>query len=117
MKPRVLIVEDNHLLAADLAELVQQYLDAEPVHVASVKEALPMVTAEIALAFLDIEVLNGQSFPVARKLKDHNVPFVFISGNRPSSLPPDLEQVPFLPKPVTPMRLVSLAKTLSDAFQ
>ena len=43
MKPKVLIVEDDFLLAAALAEFVQQDLEVEPVHVASVKETLQII--------------------------------------------------------------------------
>ena len=121
MKPKVLIVEDDFLLAASLAEFVQQDLKAEPVHVVSVKEALQIVPdkippEEIAIAILDIELVDGESFPIARKLKEKNVPFVFVSGNNPESLPPDLRHVPFLPKPVDAWHLVRVAKTLSSAF-
>ena len=117
MRPKVLIVEDNFLLAAYLAELIQQVLDAEPLLAKSVKEALQITPDELAIAFLDIEVVDGESFPVARKLKEKKVPFVFVSGNEPSSLPPDLKDVPFLPKPVNPSHLVRIAKALSSAFQ
>lgn len=58
-------------MAAALAEFVQQDLEAEPVHVASVKKALQIIPEkiapeEIAIAIFDIEVLDGQSFPVGR---------------------------------------------------
>jgi DNA-binding LytR/AlgR family response regulator len=121
MKPTVLIVEDDFLLAVNLAEVVQQELNAEPVLVASVAEALQIVPdkiapEKIALAFLDIEILDGKSYPIARKLIEYNVPVIFVSGNEHSSLPEDLKDVPFLPKPVASGRLVKLAKTLSSAF-
>lgn len=68
------------------------------------------------LAFLDIEVADGKTFPAARKLIENNIPFIFVSGNEPTSLPDDLKDVPFLSKPVATGRLVRLAKALSSAF-
>ena len=38
MKPHVLILEDNYFLAENLAEIVQQDLDGEPVAVSTVAE-------------------------------------------------------------------------------
>ena len=116
MKPQVLIVEDNFLLTLNLAEVVQQDLDAEPVFASSVSEALKIDPHGIDLAFLDIEVLDGKSYPVARKLIENTVPLIFISGNESASLPADLRDVPFLAKPVVTRRLVRLCKALSSAF-
>ena len=116
MKPQVLILEDNFVLAENLAEIVQQDLDGEPVAVSTVAEALKCIPDGIALAFLDIELLDGTSYPAARKLMLNKIPFVFVSGNDPASLPEDFKDIPFLSKPVSPGRLVRLSKALSNAF-
>jgi DNA-binding LytR/AlgR family response regulator len=116
MKPLVLILEDDFLIAANLEDVVQDDLDAEPIGVSTVSEALTIIPGDIALAFLNIEVRDGKSYAVARKLKEHNIPFIVVSGNEQGALPQDLKEVPFLAKPVTPGRLVRLAKTLSSAF-
>jgi DNA-binding LytR/AlgR family response regulator len=116
MKPHVLIVEDDFLLAANLEDIVQQDLNAEPIGVSTVSEALKIIPDNLALAFLDIEVRDGKSYPVARKLVENSIPFIIVSGNDRKSLPEDLKDSPFLTKPVATGRLVRLAKTLSDAF-
>jgi DNA-binding LytR/AlgR family response regulator len=116
MKPHVLILEDNFLLAANLEDVVQDDLNAEPIGVSTVSEALKLIPDDIALAFLDIEVRDGNSYPVARKLMAHNIPCIIVSGNDQSTLPDDLKEVPFLSKPVATGRLVRLAKALSKAF-
>ena len=116
MKPHVLIVEDNFILAAHLAEVVQEDLAAEPLTATTVSVALGIIPDNIVLALLDIEVADGKTYPAARKLKENNIPFIFVSGNEIASLPDDLQDVPFLPKPVATGRLVGLAKTLSSAF-
>jgi DNA-binding response OmpR family regulator len=116
MKPHVLILEDNFLLAAHLEEVVQDDLQADPIGVSSVAEALEIIPDEIALAVLDIEVRDGKSYPVARKLMRNDIPCIIVSGNTPSTLPDDLKGVPFLSKPVASGRLVRLAKTLCSDF-
>lgn len=114
MKPTVLIVEDNFFLAADLAELVQEDLKSEPVLARTVKEGHQAVQNNLAIAFLDIELPDGMSYPVARKLVEIGVPVVFISGNDRASVPEDLRNVPFLRKPVVLRHLIILAKALSE---
>ena len=116
MKPHVLIVEDNYLLAANLIEVVQQDLDAEPVAVATVSEALKIIPDDLSIALLDIEVRDGKTYAAARKLMENSIPFIFVSGNESASLPDDLKEIPFLSKPVAAGRLVRLVKALSNAF-
>jgi two-component SAPR family response regulator len=116
MKPHVLILEDNFLLAENLCEVVERHLDGEPVAVSTVSEALGKIPHNIDLAFLDIELADGKSYPAARKLKQNNIPFIFVSGNERASLPDDLKDMPFLSKPVPAGRLVRLYRALSRAF-
>ena len=96
MKPNVLSVEDDFIQAANLAEVVQQDLDAEPVAVASVTEALKIIPDDIDLASLDIELVDGKSYPVARKLIDNEIPVIFVSANARAFRPDDLKDIPFL---------------------
>jgi hypothetical protein len=78
--------------------------------------AIGKIPDAIVLAVLDIEVDDGKTYPAARKLKANNIPFIFVSGNEPSTLPQDLKDEPFLSKPVDKGHLVRLAKQLSTAF-
>lgn len=116
MKPHVLIVEDDFLQAANLAEVVQQHLDAQPVAVASVSEALKVIPDNIELAILDIEVVDGKSYPAARRLMQNDIPIIFVSANARASLPDDLKEIPFLSKPFVPDNLVRLSKALTPAL-
>lgn len=116
MKPHVLIVEDDFLQAANLAEVVEQHLDAEPLAVASVSEALKIIPDNIELAILDIEVVGGKSYPAARKLMRNDIPIIFVSANARAFLPDDLKEIPFLSKPFVPGNLVRLSKALNPAF-
>ena len=99
-----------------MEEVVQEDLRARPIGVSTVAEALEIIPDGIRFAVLDIEVRDGQSFAVARKLKESEIPFIFVSGNDSRSVPEDLKDVPFLSKPVATGRVVRLAKTLTTVF-
>lgn len=116
MKPNVLIVEDNFLLCADIADLVADRLNATPVTADSIAKAMKLVCDDIAFAFLDIDVSDGESYPVAQKLMDNEIPIVFVSGKDQDLLPDEFSDVPFVSKPASPRVLVQLAKSLSSAF-
>jgi two-component SAPR family response regulator len=116
MRPHVLIVEDNFLLSECLVDIVQEDLFAEALTATCVSVALGIIPDDIVLAFLDIEVEDGKTYPAARKLMANNIPFIFVSGNEPASLPDDLKEAPFLSKPVDPGRLIKLAKVLCSEF-
>jgi hypothetical protein len=94
MKPQVLIVEDNFLLSSHLAEIVETTLKAKPIVASSVSEAMRAVADSFVLAFLDIQIVEGNSYPVARSL---------IAC-----------QVPVMMKPYVTHALVGLAKSMCD---
>src|SRR4051812_18106087 len=100
---RVLIVEDDPMVALDLEAIVLGAADADVEVANSVKDA-SRVLRESAFdaALLDIDVLDGKTFAVAHLLAECGTPFVFVSGARQDEVPPPLRQVPFLPKPYDP---------------
>ena len=97
--PRVLIVEDEPLVAMDLESIVLGVIAADVVVVASVSGARQAMAAPLDFALLDIEVTDGRTFEIARELQRNGAAFVFISGARPEALPPDLRGAPFISKP------------------
>jgi DNA-binding LytR/AlgR family response regulator len=97
--PRVLIVEDEPLVAMDLELTVKEIIAAEIVVAPSVSRARQAMAEPLDFAFLDIEVTDGKTFEIALELRRNEVPFVFVSGARPEAVPPDLRGAPFIPKP------------------
>src|SRR5271154_4843468 len=97
-KPRVLIVEDEPMVAMDLEATVREITSAEIVVVATVSGARRAMAAPLDFAFLNIEVTDGKTFEIALELQRNEVPFVFVSGSR-EALPHDLRSAPFIPKP------------------
>lgn len=104
----ILIVEDEPLIAMDLAGAVE---DLEGVVIgpfSSVAAALELLeTLSIAAAILDANLLDRDITPVALRLACAGVPLVVYTG---TGLPPELaEQHPSLPvllKPATAQRVV-----------
>jgi CheY-like chemotaxis protein len=116
VKPNVLIVEDNAILGLDMLEVVRKELLAEPVLVTCVADAITIIPGSFDLALLDINLLDGKSYPVARKLIENDIPFIFVSANESSSLPHDLQDRPFMSKPVERKLLVKMACSLNKLF-
>jgi two-component SAPR family response regulator len=117
MKPHVLILEDNFIISYDMAGLVTENLHAKPILARSVECALKLIPDDIAFAFLDIDVLDGVSYPVAQKLVDNHIPFIFLSAKNRSTLPEKFSKTPFLSKPFDGNNLMQLTKSLTSAFE
>lgn len=87
---RVLIVEDEFLLAVMLEEILT---DQECVIVGSyarVPEALvPAAEEQIDLAILDVNVAGEKVFPVAEMLDGRGIPFILLTGYGDIAVPAD----------------------------
>lgn len=104
----VLLVEDEAFVAMD----IQMTLEDEGWTVAgpfpSTSEALSYLEDnKPTCAILDVRLLDGDVFPVADKLRDTNIPFVFHSGHADGrALEQIYPQSAFCPKPCLPTSLV-----------
>src|SRR5215217_5369653 len=93
---RLLVVEDDYMIAADVAQRLEE-IGAEVVGPAgSIEAALALIDA----AVLDVNLGTTRSDPVADALRAHNVPFVFVTGYDDVMLPPLYAEVPRCEKPV-----------------
>ncbi|WP_367345979.1 response regulator [Stenotrophomonas bentonitica] len=95
----ILLVEDE----LDIADLVEQALsesDRSITHAGSVTEALGLIeSATFDVAVLDIELRDGLVTPVADKLADLGIPYVFASAVYDQVVPARHRHAPFVPKP------------------
>jgi CheY-like chemotaxis protein len=108
MGKRVLIVEDDALVADQMAALVEDQLDCVSLVTGCVRDALAFV--DVDFGFLDIALPDGTAFSVANRLRERGIPFVFVSASDPKTLPPQLANAPFLRKPVTAPALLAAAR-------
>jgi DNA-binding response OmpR family regulator len=112
---KILIVEDNFLIAQDLRDMMRE---------AGCAICGPAPSSAIALALLRDEMPDGvlldvglrdtDASPVARELVVRGVPFLLVTAYERGQLPELLRERPCLSKPYTRETLLSLA---SRTFQ
>jgi DNA-binding response OmpR family regulator len=112
--PRVLVVEDESLLAETLCDLMRD-AGFEPVGpAATVDAALRLVEqAKIDVAVLDIRLAWETSFPVAYALRARGIPLVFLSSYPRSHLPDDLGNAILIEKPFSSPLLIQTVRRLA----
>lgn len=114
---RVLLVEDNYLIAMLMTDVLRSFGCDIVGPVASVDDALEKVkSAELDAAVLDINVIGGSSAPIAEELSERGVPYLFVTGyGSPKVLSEGLRQKLRLNKPVDERTLkLSLIKVMSE---
>ena len=114
---RVLVVEDEMLLAMELESLLELQGCAIIGPVSTVGRALSLVDNErVDVALLDLN-LNGQpAAPVAAALTAQGVPFVLVTGYGESqSSEPELQGAPRVDKPVNHQELVRALEHVLEA--
>ena len=99
MTVRILIVEDDPLIAIDLAAIVEAQGCEVLGTFASAAAASEHLDETVDFALLDIDVADGKSFGLATALKRREVPFAFVSGSHRSEIPAYLANVLLIPKP------------------
>ncbi|NJL07462.1 MAG: response regulator [Methylacidiphilales bacterium] len=97
---RVLIVEDNALIACDLDAIVAAAGHAVIGPVDTVAEARKLLGGCDA-ALLDIDVRDGRTFDLAAALAQAGRPFMFVTGAVRRDLPGAFGSAAFLQKPYT----------------
>ena len=117
MTIRVLVVEDEALIAIDIA---QNLTDAgfEVVGPAtSVARALRLIGEEgCDVGVLDFNLREETAEPIAHELRARGTPFIFLSGVSREMLPTSIEDAVLLPKPVHPATLAAaLHRSINSA--
>jgi DNA-binding response OmpR family regulator len=112
---RVLIVEDEYFIAADLRRVFGRE-GAEVVGpAANLELGLELATQAIDVALLDVNLGDALSYPIADALRDRSVPYLFLTGYDGWSLPRDYQEDPRLAKPFTVPAVLALAERLIAA--
>lgn len=100
---RILIVEDEHLVALDIAHEVA----ARGAHVIGLVGTLTaaldaIATTDLDGAILDINLMGEMAFPAADALSDRHIPFVFATGYSITEIPARHVNVSRVGKPAAP---------------
>jgi PAS domain S-box-containing protein len=100
-RPRVLLVEDEALVAMMIGENLTEFGFQVIGPVATASEALAAARANhFDAAVLDINLGDGPVYAVAEILAKRGVPFVFVTGYDADSVDPRFSGVPILQKPI-----------------
>lgn len=113
---RILIVEDESMIALMIALMIQDVLaDLGSVVVgpaARIETALELATtAPIDLAVLDLNLVGESVHPVAEALAKRGIPFVFTTGYGQRGIAEVWRDRPSLLKPFRPSQLAALLRT------
>ena len=112
---RLLVVEDEFVIALDLQNLLEAAGHEVVALAASVPDALALLAAgapgqqqSLDGAVLDVNLRGEPATPVADALAARGVPFVFVSGYGAAGRPPGHEAAPVLAKPYSEGDLLDL---------
>lgn len=112
---RILIVEDEYYLAADLAEALRERGGEVVGPVGTFEEAMAVIAeGGIDSAVLDMNLRGEMSFAVAETLDAAGIPYVIATGYSGQSLPEALRDKPRIEKPFRPEQLARLVMTTPE---
>ncbi|MEQ8896159.1 MAG: hypothetical protein RID23_03640 [Roseovarius sp.] len=114
-KAKVLLAEDDVVVAADLAiemEAAGLVVAATICSLAGVLKLIEETPPDIVI--LNVALRDGASFPAARRLRALNIPFVFLTSFKKSEIDPEFQDVPLLEKPQRPGDVAAFVAGLAE---
>jgi CheY-like chemotaxis protein len=112
MGRRVLVVEDQCAVALDLCESLDREGASVVGPASTVEDALQMLeSSRPDVAVLDIQLRGGLVYPVADRLEELGVPYLFTSACEPHEIPEHYRRAPRFDKPT---RLSSVIAAIGD---
>lgn len=111
---RILVLEDEPLIAMMMARLVVQMGATVVGPFAGPREALRQLRPDIDAALLDVNAGDEMAYPLAEALFERGVPVVFVTGYQANAIDARFARAPVLTKPIEPEDLAhALAGVLS----
>ncbi len=111
---RVLIVEDEYLIATEVSDALEKAGFEIAGTVSSVSKALRKIDeAGCDLAVLDANLQGFSAEPVAEALRQRGIPFLVLSGYSSLQRQGVLAEAPFLAKPCRPAQVVAAVLALA----
>ncbi|WP_117192045.1 response regulator [Rhizobium terrae] len=107
---RILVVEDEYFIADEVRQKLDHLQAVVVGPASSVEEGLVLIEQEkIDAAILDVHLGDEFVFPVAEKLDQLDIPFVFATGYDPAFISEEFSGFAFCEKPT---ELEKIAKAL-----
>jgi two-component sensor histidine kinase/CheY-like chemotaxis protein len=114
-KITALLVEDEPLIAMMMADMLAEF-DFEVLGpFATVDKAISAVDqTSVQVALLDVNLAGEMVYPVAFRLRELGVPFIFMTGYSPESIERRFIETPILKKPVDQAQLYRTIKRMTE---
>jgi DNA-binding response OmpR family regulator len=112
--PRFFVLEDEPLIAAMLADWLEQQGHCVVGLAHTTAEALTIVDElQVDAAILDVKLRDGAAYPVAQKLRQRRIPFLFATACEKSGIAAEFAQENWVCKP---FEFELLREKLDDAL-
>ena len=114
---RLLVVEDEYLIAMDIKRTLERQEVEVIGPVASVTDALDLLNADRAIdgGVLDINLGGETVFSVCDVLQSLDIPFVFTTGYNAEDVPEVWRNITRLEKPVNPAQIMRALELADNA--
>jgi CheY-like chemotaxis protein len=114
---RILVVEDEIVVALDLSDIVEELGGAVVGPVSQLARGLALAESEeLDAAILDVNLGDGSSFALADSLLADEVPVIFATGYEATILPERFANIPRLAKPFSALAVErSFRKLFADS--
>lgn len=114
-KLTALLVEDEPLVAMMMADVLSDFDFTVLGPFASVDTAIAAVDeANLHVALLDINLRGEMVYPVAARLRELGVPFIFMTGYAPEGVSKEFDEAPILKKPVDQGQLYQAIQRVTE---
>ncbi len=115
---RILVVEDEALIAMDLQALLEDagYRVLGPANSSAAALAL-IDTEEPDVALLDVNLGRSDAFGVANVLTERKTQMIFLTGHTAHKLPPAHRHLPLVSKPYLPQVLLQAVERALEQRQ
>lgn len=116
---RVLVVEDEYIIATDLMATLEEAGAQVTGPVSDVERAIEVVEEadfKPDCVVLDINLHGEVVYPAAQFLAERGIPFLFVTGYECSSMPKEFADVPCFTKPIDEMNLIMVIATVHKKY-
>jgi CheY-like chemotaxis protein len=114
---RVLVLEDEFIIADEIASMLEEAGHSVIGPAASIDEAMSRLAGDEMpdVAIIDANLRGVSSLPVAERLRASAIPFCICTGYRSADLQRTFGDTVVLQKPVTPRALLAALQSLAPA--
>jgi DNA-binding response OmpR family regulator len=111
-RKRILLVEDEYFIASDLRRLLEQHGITVVGPVGGLEAGLVLAEEDLDAAVLDVNLEGAYSFPIADRLADRAIPFMFVTGYDDWALPACYRDIPRVAKPFAANFVVEMIRQI-----